>query len=184
MAVRLVLLCAGGTASARTGGFPDPTEPLDAGGRAKACALRLEGLPPAECMVGPARSARATADLLGFDAEPMAALRDIDRGDWTGRRFDSIGHDALVAWLAAPETATPGGESMGGVVDRVAPWLDGLRGGDRRILAITHAAVIRAALAHALAIPIAATLAVDVAPLSAASLSFHDRWRLQELRRG
>lgn len=66
---------------------------------------------------------------------------------------------------------------------RVGGWLDTVRNTGAPLLAITHAAVIRAALAHALGLPVAATLAIDVAPLSRTTLSFNDRWRLQELRR-
>lgn len=183
MAVRLVLLCAGPTASARSGGFPDPAEPLDPGGRAKARALRLEGPPPDLCCMAPTRAAGETAELLGLAAEPVPALRDVDRGDWTGRALDTIDRRALASWLTDPAAPTPGGEGMAAVVARIAPWLDALRGSDRRVLAITHAAVIRAALAHALALPVAATLAIDIAPLAAATLSCHDRWRLAELRR-
>jgi broad specificity phosphatase PhoE len=183
MATRLVLLCAGATASARAGSFPDPDEPLDDGGREKARALRLDGPSFDECCAAPSYAAIETASLLDLVARPVAALRDVDRGDWAGHGFEAIDQAALATWLAAPDAATPGGESMVDVVTRVAPWLDGLSGSDRRVLAITHPAVIRAALAHALSLPVAATLAIDVPPLAAVALSHHDRWRLQELRR-
>ena len=41
--------------------------------------------------------------------------------------------------------------------------------------------VIRAAIAEALDMPSAATLRIDIAPLSAATLSFYGLWRLQAI---
>jgi broad specificity phosphatase PhoE len=46
---------------------------------------------------------------------------------------------------------------------------------------VTHPTVIRAALAHALGIPLPAALAIDVAPLSRTRLSFNRSWRLHSL---
>lgn len=183
MSTRLVLLCAGATASARRGQFPDPAEPLDDGGRAKARALVMDTPAALRCVVAPTRAAEETAASLGLDGVTEPALRDIDHGAWTGRPLDAIAPAALTAWLAAPESGAPGGEAMAAVAARVGPWLDTVRVARQAVLAITHAAVIRAVLAEALAMPVAATLAIDIAPLSRVVLSCHDRWRLRELRR-
>lgn len=182
MPTRLVLLCAGATAATRTARFADPAEPLDAGGRAKVQALALTGPAAERCWVSPAAAARETAELIGIAAEETPALRDIDAGAWTGRSLDSLAPEAIATWLAAPEAGVPGGESMAAVRTRVGPWLDAL--GEGRMLAISHAAVLRAAIAHALDVPVAATMAIDIAPLSVVVLSRHRRWRLQELRAG
>ena len=179
MSTRLVLLCAAATAARRGPGFPDPADPLDAGGIAKARALQLEGPAPERVMAPPDRAGRETAALLGVSASDDAALAERDHGAWTGCGFDAIDPAALTAWLAAPEAAPPGGESMTQVAARIGPWLAGL---DGRVLAITHAAVIRAAIAVALDMPVAATLAIDVAPLTSVVLSRHGRWRLQAVR--
>lgn len=109
MSTRLVLLCAGATASARSGGFPDAAEPLDQGGSSKARAFKLDGPVARRCWTSPARVAVETAAMLGLDAMPEPALRDIDHGDWTGRALDTIEPTALMAWLAAPEQGAPGG---------------------------------------------------------------------------
>lgn len=183
MPVHLVLLCAGATASARQGSFPDPGEPLDEGGRAKVRRLVLDGPRPTHCVMAPSRTAGETAALLGLDTVVEEALRDIDQGAWRGQPLTAIEPGALSAWIAMPERGAPGGETMAAVVARVAPWLDQVRSGGERVLAITHTAVIRAVLAEALGLPVVATLAIDVAPLSRVVLSHHDRWRLQELRR-
>lgn len=181
MSIRLVLLCTAATTSMREARFPDPNEPLDDGGRAKALAFRLAAPAGARYRISPAMAARETADLLGLPDEEEPALRDADAGEWMGRGLDEIGRDAFAAWLAAPERGAPGGESMAAVLGRVAPWMDGLEEGDT--IAITHAVVIRAAIAHTLDVPVAATLGIDIAPLSVTRLSRQGRWRLQELRR-
>ncbi|MBJ6121729.1 histidine phosphatase family protein [Sphingomonas mollis] len=188
MSIRLVLLCAGATAQVRQGDFPDADAPLDPGGEAKVRQFDLAGPTLDMCFVSPARAAGDTAALLGLDAMPEPALRDRDHGIWTGRSLDAVSLEEpamLMAWLATPEEAMPGGESMDAVVLRVGAWLDDLCKGaeDRKILAVTHPAVVRAALAAALDMPIATTFAIDIAPLSTTILSFHNRWRLQELRR-
>lgn len=183
MSTRLVLLCAGGTASARRGRFPDPAEPLDTGGAAKARGLVLDGPSPHERWCSPARAARDTAAALNLVAGDAPALRDIDHGDWTGKALDALDPLAVADWLADPAAGAPGGESMAQVASRVGSWMDERTGGERRVLAVTHAAVIRAMIAHALAMPVDAALGIDIAPLSTTTLSFHERWRLQELRR-
>ena len=186
MATRLVLMCAGATRATRSGGFPDPADPLNEGSRAKARAIRLDG-PPAACVwSSPATAARETAIVLGMDAAPCAALRDIDCGAWTGLSFDVVHARApndLTAWLAAPEHGAPGGETMDAVAERVEPWLRSMEPMDQPILAITHATVIRATIAAALSIPVTTTLRIDVTPLSITVLSFNRVWRLQELHR-
>lgn len=182
MPTRLVLLCAGATAAVREGRFGTERDALDAGGRAKVCAFALPGPPPARCVVSPAAAARETATLLGVEAEVDAALRDRDHGAWAGKSLSAIDPVALSGWLAAPEAAVAGGESMDAVGDRVAAWLDAL--GEGRLLAITHAAVLRAAVARVMGVPAAATAAIDIAPLTMLVLSRHDRWRIKELRSG
>ena len=187
MSTHLVLLCAGATASFRAARFPDPAEPLDEGGRAAVRRFVPGGRRFDRCLIAPGMAARDTAALLSLAGEDEASLRDIDAGDWTGAGLDEVDGAALAAWLAAPETGAPGGEGMAAVADRVGACLDGLAAGS--VLAVTHVAAIRAAIAHALGIPVAATLGIDVTPLMRVTLSRHGhghghgRWRLQEMRR-
>lgn len=179
MTTRLTLLCAGATRSTRLGCFPDPGEPLDDGGRAKVRALLRDWPGTTRAYVSPAAAARETAQLLAVAGEQVSALRDQDAGAWAGRGLDDIGEAAFAQWLAAPERGAPGGENMAAVRARVGAWLDALEPG--RVLAVTHAAVIRAAIALALDVPCAAVLGIDVAPLTRVMLSRHGRWRLQAL---
>ena len=118
------------------------------------------------------------------EAEREDAIADMDHGIWTGRTFDALAAEdpaPLTEWFADPTRAAPGGETMEAVRIRVGAWLDGCVNGPTPLLAVTHATVLRAAIAHVLAVPVAATLAIDVAPLALLTLSHNGRWRLREL---
>jgi broad specificity phosphatase PhoE len=185
-ATRLIFFCAGATSLSRIGAFPAPDDGLDEGGARKAAAARPRGPKPDIVAVSPARAAIETAEALGFEAAAEPALADLDFGQWSGRTLldvEASDAPALRAWFADPSLAAPGGESMAELVVPVGAWVDLQAGTDRVILAITHAAVMRAALAHVLSVPVASVMRIDVAPLSTLHLSFHGQWRLQELRR-
>ncbi|MGC4110295.1 MAG: histidine phosphatase family protein [Nocardioides sp.] len=184
MATTLILLCAAATRSSRTGGFPAFDEPLDEAGRRAATSVRLEDRFRARVRLSPSLAAVETAAAMRLDGREEIALGDIDHGEWAGRAFEAVHTDApteLARWLIDPTQAVPGGEAMRGVEDRVGAWLDAVSREDAPICAITHATVIRAALAHALRMPLRTTLAIDIAPLSHTLLSFHNTWRLQAL---
>jgi broad specificity phosphatase PhoE len=134
----------------------------------------------------PALRARQTAEALGLDAAVDPVLRDIDLGRWTGHGFDAVLADepeAMAAWTSDPDAAPHGGESVTALVERVRPWLDALRHDDRRIVAVTHAAVIRAAVLLAIEAGPRSFWRLDVAPLSRVVLSgTPSRWTLRSLQ--
>ncbi len=184
MATRLTFLCAAPTPSLRAGGFPAPEEP------AEEAALRRLADQPLDigrcdrAAIAPSRAARETAGSLGIAADVDERLRDTGWGAWSGRGFAEVqaaAPNALAAWLASPGAAVPGGEAMDAVVARTAGWLAEQAAGSGAVLAITHAMVIRAALAAALDLPVAGVMRIDIAPLSLTRLSFHRGWRLQGL---
>jgi broad specificity phosphatase PhoE len=186
MATRLILLCAGATASSRVGGFPAPDEPLDAGGVRRAAAFRLPPPRPATLVASPSRAAIETARLLGHEAHSEPLLADLDYGHWAGADIDTVRQraaDRLAAWLCDPTQATPGGERPPSLVARVGAWIDRGTAASEDIIAVCHAAVMRAAMSYALDMPLAAAMRIDIAPLTTMTLSHHGRWRLQELRR-
>ena len=138
----------------------------------------------APVLCSPWRSARETANAIGVAAEIAAPLANLDHGRWSGRGFGAImaeEPEALAQWLADPASGAPEGESMTAAKTRIGPWLDALAETNVSHAAITHPMMIRAALAHALGLPLAATLSIDIAPLSRALLSFNRKWRLQGL---
>ena len=184
MATRLELLCAAATPGLRAGFFPAADEPLDAKGRASLARLaeRLQG--HETILASPALSALQTAERLGLHATPEQALRDCDFGRWAGRALAEIEveeRDALALWLSDPLSAPHGGESFVDVLERVGAWMDALPQ-DSAVLAIAPAAVVRAAIVHALAAGPRALRALDVSPLARARLTrSRAAWRFSAL---
>lgn len=184
MARTVMLLCAASTRSSRTGAFPAPDEALDEPGRKAAARIVIERRFGEDIAISPTRAALETAQAMGLVGQHEPALIDLEHGDWAGRTFADVHAEtpeALTRWLADPAFAAPAGEAMDDVAVRAGRWLDAVAQGEGPLCAITHATVIRAVLAHALGLPLRATLAIDVAPLSRAMLSFNRIWRLQSI---
>ncbi len=168
------------TDATRAAAFP-ADEPV--GELALVAARRLRDALPARCeaISSPALRCRQTAAAAGFEqprVEP--AIAECDFGSWAGRRLADVHAsepDAARAWMTDPAARPHGGESLTAFVARVAAWLDRQAELDGCAVAIAHGGVVKAALVHALAAPVAAFWRVDVAPLSITELHAHDgRW--------
>jgi broad specificity phosphatase PhoE len=175
MTTRLTLICHAATPATRAAAFP-LDEPIEARGAERATAA-APTLPRADrAWTSPALRARQTAAALGLAATPEPLLRDCDYGRWAGRRLADLQAaepDAVAAWLGDPAAAPHGGESVLDLLARVASWLE-VRAADRgHGIAVTHAAVIRAAILSVLGAPPPSFWQIDIEPLS-----------LTELRRG
>ncbi|MFY9657908.1 MAG: histidine phosphatase family protein [Methylocystis sp.] len=184
MATRLDLLCAAATPGLRAGIFPVAGEPLDAKGRASLTSLAGRPKGQSTILVSPGLSALQTAEGLGLQAAPEPALRDCDFGRWAGRALSEIEveeRDALALWLSDPRSAPHGGESLVDVLERVGAWMDALPR-DSAVLAIAPAALLRAAIVHALAAGSRALLSLEVSPLARARLArARTAWRFSSL---
>jgi broad specificity phosphatase PhoE len=181
MTARLILICHAPTDATSKAVFAND-EPLSTSGRAQAAAL-AGGLPRADqCWTGPELRTRQTAEALALNADIQPLLRDCDYGNWRGRALDDLQAcepDAIAAWLRDPAATPHGGESLLALRQRVAAWLAGELPHHRRSIAVTHAAIIRAAIAHAVAATPQSFWRIDVAPLSCTRLSGNDgRWNL------
>jgi broad specificity phosphatase PhoE len=181
MTARLVFICHASTDAVRRSAFP-ADEPLDGIGKREA--LGLAGSVPHADRIwsSPELRARQTAQVLGLNAAVEPALRDCDYGSWSGQSFDEVSArepDAVAIWLRDPAAAPHGGESLLAFMQRVATWLSGELIQHRRSIVITHAAVIRATLVHAIAATPQSFWRIDVAPLSFTQLSGNEgRWNL------
>lgn len=165
----LRLIAHASTRAMRTGTFPDD-DPLDARGLAEAAVLhgRWTAIAGSLVLCSPARCATQTADALGLHADIDDALRDIDYGDWRGKRLHDLARDLpdeLATWIGTPSASPHRGESFDAAARRVGTWFDGLPR-ERDVIAITHAPIVRAAIAHVLRMDHAAAARLDVAPLS------------------
>lgn len=131
-------------------------------------------------LAGPERRVLQTARLLGLSPTPEPRLADLDCGRWRGLALDEIQPGGLAEWRDDPATAPHGGESIVGLVDRVGGWLESLTQDRRRTVAVTHPAVIRAAVVVALDVSAKSFWRIDIKPVSRTVLHFRDgRWTLR-----
>mgnify|MGYP001202707605 CR=1 FL=1 len=183
---RLILLCHAATVATCRAAFPRD-EPLEPRGLRQAGAAAGTLPHAAAVWCSPALRAWQTADALGVAATVAPALRDWQVGRWAGETFADLHArepDAVAAWLADPAAVPHGGESLTELLARAAGWLEGLAGHGGPVLAITHAAVIRAAIVQAIAAPPASFWRIAVAPLSQTLLvGSGRRWTLHSAGR-
>ncbi|MES9525637.1 histidine phosphatase family protein [Streptomyces capoamus] len=170
MTVRLTMLCASAADGGQDRLFGDcgsPGTPVTVALPPYAVALRA---PSARC----ARTARA----LGVDATPEHALRGLDHGAWEGRTLADVAAEdpyGLSVWLTDPDAAPHGGETVRRLCRRTADWLGALPAGTGAVLAVVEESVVRAALVHALSLPVRSFRYLDVP--SALTLTLRDgRW--------
>ncbi len=178
MATTLVLVRHGETDWNRERRFQGHADvPLNETGRQQAREL-VDVVRP-ECVAriytSPLRRASETAaivaDRIGLEARGLEALREIDVGDWQGLTIDEVRtrfpEHADVGWHAG----WPNGETHEQLTARVLPALLELADvhRDERILGVTHAGPIRAALMAATGLSQAA-LRAEIGPLQNCAL--------------
>jgi broad specificity phosphatase PhoE len=180
--LELILLCHAATRAMKAGFFPSGDESAERDARAVLAPLRARR--NTRVIASPARVARETAAWIADAFEIVPAFDDIDYGRWRGLSIRDTGTREpghVAAWLADPQARPHGGESVAMLAARVADALafsDHLNARERCIV-VTHAIVVKAALAHALGMPLASVYTMDIAPLSVTVLrraSAADAW--------
>jgi probable phosphoglycerate mutase len=149
---------------------------LGAEGRAEAerVAERLSRESIALVQSSPLERARETAEpiarQLGVGVEVTDALHEIDVGEWTGRGFEDLRDDPRwMLWNSARSiTRAPGGETMLDVQHRVLAHVEALAARVREgtVVLVSHADVIKAAIAYWLGLPLDSLQRFEVAPAS------------------
>jgi broad specificity phosphatase PhoE len=160
--LRLCLVSHAMTDAMGAGHFP-ADEPLNAMGR-----RQLDAVDPGRAdrtYCGPELRTRQTAELLGLRPEVQPRLADLDHGRWRGTALDDHPASDVAAWLTDPTSAPHGGESVVGLIGRISDWMVSLPG-PGRVVAVTHPAVVRAAVLVALQAPPKSFWRIDVAPAS------------------
>ncbi|MCG5431443.1 histidine phosphatase family protein [Mycobacterium sp. MYCO198283] len=165
------------TDATAAGRFP-VDEPLTAAGRRRAAELEVGRFELA--LAAPERRAVQTAQVLGLSPAVEPRLADLDAGRWRGLALERVPPGDLAVWLTDPGGAPHGGESVLDVIERVRCWLDAVAGEGARVVAVTHPAVVRAAVLVALDAPPASFWRIDVAPATRTLL--HRRARGWTLR--
>ena len=176
--VRLTLVSHAMTDAMAAGRFATD-EPLNSvGHRQVDASIELGVVQSAFC--GPEKRTRQTAELLGLRAGVDARLADLDCGRWRGDILGGILPADLAIWLTDPARAPHGGESVVDLISRVSGWMDSLTTRRNRLVAVTHPAVIRAAILIALDAPPKSFWRIDIAPVSRTVLHFRGHaWTLR-----
>ena len=151
--IRLALIRHGHTPWNRAGRIQGRTDiPLDPEAEQHLQGLRLP--PPwdsAALVASPLARATRTAELIaGRTPTAVAALTEMDWGDWEGRKGVDLlatqcsGYRHIEEW--GWDFRPPGGESPAEVRARLRPWLSGL---DRDTVAVCHIGIMRVLMAIA-----------------------------------
>jgi broad specificity phosphatase PhoE len=123
-------------------------------------------------------TAQFIAARTSLDVQITNELDELDAGEWTGLSFDQLRADPRwLRWNAARSAARPPqGESMAELQRRVLDHLRRLRDmwPEGRLVLVTHAEVIRAALLHYLNRPLDAFGSVEIGPASISTLLISD----------
>ena len=118
---------------------------------------RIYSSPASRCM-GLARRIAAP-----FEPVPTHDLSEMNFGDWQGNRWDSIAREKIDAWARDAWGYRPGGgESAEIVAMRWERWLHHVRRLESVVIAVTHAGIIRVALARSAGINDSSVLNVQV----------------------
>lgn len=178
--LRLTLLSHAVTDAVVAERFP-VDEPINTIGRRQLRVAACVGFSDAgRQLAGPEQRARQTAQLLGLNPTTDPRLADLDCGRWRGKALWDVCPSELRVWVAEPARAPHGGESIVGLIERVAAWLESLTANPLPTVAVTHPAVIRAAILLALDMPPTSFWRVDIAPVSRVVMHFRrDRWTLR-----
>ncbi len=147
---------------------------LSEAGRTQAASLawHYAGVDVRAVLTSPVQRARETAAAIGGVAgrSPMIeqGIEEVDFGAWAGRSFENLaGSEGWAAWNSARSLApTPGGESMLSVQARAVHALSAQRAQGGTVIAVSHADVIKAVLAHVLGMSLDLLHRVEVGPAS------------------
>jgi alpha-ribazole phosphatase len=136
--------------------------------QSEALAARLHEAPISLVVTSPRARAQETAAALGRNARIDERLRELDFGELEGRRFEEIEReqpDLYRRWMTEPTRVRfPGGEGFEDVRLRAAAAIAELVGSSsgESIAVVTHAGVVRAALADALGLASERVFRLDV----------------------
>jgi broad specificity phosphatase PhoE len=150
---------------------------LSADGREQACRLaaRLASCAIARLESSPVQRAQETASAIagfhgGLAINTVAALDELDFGDWAGRRFDELADDPRwETWnRERASAAAPNGERMADAQARAWAHIEATArsGSGATVAMISHCDIIRAVVAKVLGLSLDAVHRFDVDPAS------------------
>jgi probable phosphoglycerate mutase len=120
------------------------------------------------------QTARPIAERLGLELVISSAIDEVDCGEWGGRSFGELDNDpAWQRWnTLRSSTRPPGGESMSEVQQRIIAHLRRVRSQhpSERVLMVTHADVIRAAVLYSLGLPLDSYNRIEISPAAVSTV--------------
>ena len=156
-------------------------------------ARELAAAPPDAVQASPVQRAQETAQAIAAECEreveTVAALDEIDFGEWTGRPFAELdGDPAWARWnTARSECRAPGGESMAAAQQRAMAHVRDAakRYAGGTVAMVTHCDIIRAIVAAILGLSLDRILRFDVGPATISRIAAGE-WgeRLMTLNEG
>jgi broad specificity phosphatase PhoE len=161
-----------------------PGHSLNAQGRAEAAALArsLSDLAIAAVVASPLERTRETAapiaERLGLPVAIDEDFSEIDYGDWTGAAIGEL--HASPAWRRfnafRGAAEIPGGETMLAAQARALRALLRLRVAwpGHALAVVTHGDIVKAVLAHFLAMPLELMRRIEISPASRSVLALHE----------
>jgi broad specificity phosphatase PhoE len=173
MTARLILISHAPTQAQRHAAFPSD-EPILEKQIANFSSANWIAPPADRVFSAPELRARQTTRLLRLTGETCDELRDCDYGTWRGRQMDRLqaeDPEGILAWLTRSGAAPHRGESIDNLMARVGRWMEAQKGATCTI-AVTHPALIRAAVIYALQIPAQSFWRFDIPPLSLTDVRF------------
>jgi broad specificity phosphatase PhoE len=165
--------------------FAAPDDAIEAipAARAARLAARLQACQVAWC--APERRSIETARALGLTPTRDEALHAWSMGAWTAQPLATIAeHESLAfeVWRTDPNAAPHQGETLQGLLSRLATWVDSQSETSGRVVAIADAAVLRAVVVHVLQAPPPSFWRFDLPPLSLSIVQHASgQWRLRHL---
>ena len=173
---RITFISHGTTAAVRRASFP-LDEPLLEGEIEKIASIGWQAPRAQAIWCGPEQRTRQTASALGLGPSLSPELGDVNYASWQGKEIDDIQISdpmGLVEWLTHVDAAPHGGESVSEAIQRIRSWMEQQIGGGHTI-AVTHPAIIRAAIVCVLAAPPESFWRIEMAQLSVTDLRFNGR---------
>jgi broad specificity phosphatase PhoE len=150
--------------------------------QAQQLAARFNGIKLQAIYSSPLERAIDTAETLArgmnLDLKLNPALNEIDYGDWTNKTFEILSTDERWRRYNARRSTTviPGGESFLDVQNRVVRELDTLsrQHANACVALVSHADIIRAAVAYFTATPIDMIERIEISPCSVSVLALDE----------
>lgn len=175
MSLRLTLITHAATEAQRSAAFP-LDEPILNSETARLARIHWSVSNSARVWSAPELRSRETARLLGLEASIEDLLRECDYGHWRGLTMETIQSEdpnGLLAWLTQPHASPHGGESIQQLLARVGGWMQQQPAAGHTV-AVTHPAIVRAALVHVLQLSAQSFWRFDIAPLTLTDLRLND----------